>query len=429
MKKLITLLLLFTITLFYSIPTQAYTLDGNDIPLVQTKNLFNKNDPNNTYNRYVNSATGNLSTLATYYASDYITIQPNRTYIQSGQTGSYEQAFYTSNFVYISGNATTSFTTPSNAKYVRVSVIETILNSYQLELGATATSYANYGFLTLNDIFLDGQLIINNNFDDGFNTWTNDYPTIITVSNGIVNFNINNEIGFIEKTFSAFNFTTYAITRLKKNSGTNFRIDLSTSNKFLITETEFNNANNQYNLYSKIFTSSDNINRVFIGRGNSQTHNTDVDYVKLYNLTSLGIDTLDKSQIDIYYNLWELNNAYIKGFTDGYTDGFNDGFNDGYDEGFDDGVASDTSFAVGYALGLSQGEDMETGSSLLILIVALIGFVMMIFGFTTKRGIFNLLSVAAFVVLGGLLIEFVGFIIITFGLVLINIYYAFFGDL
>jgi hypothetical protein len=28
-----------------------------------------------------------------------------------------------------------------------------------------------------------------------------------------------------------------------------------------------------------------------------------------------------------------------------------------------------------------------------------------------------------------LLIEFVGFIIITFGLVLINIYYAFFGDL
>jgi hypothetical protein len=72
---------------------------------------------------------------------------------------------------------------------------------------------------------------------------------------------------------------------------------------------------------------------------------------------------------------------------------------------------------------------METGSSLLILIVALIGFVMMIFGFTTKRGIFNLLSVAAFVVLGTLLVEFVGFIIITIGLVIINIYYAFFGDI
>ena len=39
MKKIYTLLLLFTITLFYSIPTQAYSLDGNDIDISELNNL------------------------------------------------------------------------------------------------------------------------------------------------------------------------------------------------------------------------------------------------------------------------------------------------------------------------------------------------------------------------------------------------------
>jgi hypothetical protein len=108
---------------------------------------------------------------------------------------------------------------------------------------------------------------------------------------------------------------------------------------------------------------------------------------------------------------------------------FASGFEVGFGEGYLAGVMEDNAYALGYARGLSEGQDMETGSSLLILIVALIGFVMMIFGFTTKRGIFNLLSVGAFVVLGTLLVQFVGFVIIAIGLVLINIYYAFFGDL
>jgi hypothetical protein len=63
------------------------------------------------------------------------------------------------------------------------------------------------------------------------------------------------------------------------------------------------------------------------------------------------------------------------------------------------------------------------------LVVAAIGFIMMIFGFTTKRGIFNLLSVGAFVVLGAMLSAYIGFIIIAIGLVIVNVYYAFWGDL
>jgi hypothetical protein len=64
-----------------------------------------------------------------------------------------------------------------------------------------------------------------------------------------------------------------------------------------------------------------------------------------------------------------------------------------------------------------------------ILIFTLIGFTLMIFGFVSRRRLFNLLAVGAFVVLGFLLIEFVGFIIILFGLIFINVYYTFFGEL
>jgi hypothetical protein len=64
-----------------------------------------------------------------------------------------------------------------------------------------------------------------------------------------------------------------------------------------------------------------------------------------------------------------------------------------------------------------------------ILIFTIIGFTLMIFGFASKRRIFNLLAVGAFVVLGFLLIEFVGFIIILFGLIFVNVYYTFFGEL
>jgi hypothetical protein len=64
-----------------------------------------------------------------------------------------------------------------------------------------------------------------------------------------------------------------------------------------------------------------------------------------------------------------------------------------------------------------------------ILIFTLIGFTLMIFGFASKRRIFNLLAVGAFIVLGFLLVDFVGFIIILFGLIFVNVYYTFFGEL
>jgi hypothetical protein len=307
MKKLITLLLLFTITLFYSIPTQAYTLDGNDIPIAELGGL--------TYNEVFRDS--NLTPVYTIFSTF--------------------QASYT----------------------VNVNNIITI----------TATG-------TLPDLF----------YKD------------FTISIGDV---------------------LYGTSKMKALSGTSNLTMISGSNSQTIISATLD-IWYRLSIKSPINSFGDVMALQYRG-GTVSGNQYEASETYAINLTALGIASLDITRLDYLFEQFLINNAYI--------DGYDDGFDVGYDEGFDDGVESDTSYAVGYALGLSEGEDMETGSSLLILIVALIGFVMMIFGFTTKRGIFNLLSVGAFVVLGTLLVQFVGFVIIAIGLVLINIYYAFFGDL
>jgi hypothetical protein len=318
-----------------------------------------------------------------------------------------------------------TFTTRATTAYIRLSVSNADLNTAQLELGSTATSYAPYGFLSLNDIFVDGQLLLNPNFDNGTTNW-NITSATGSVSDGIYTFTASSIAGRIESipNFTIINNVYYSVSNYKASSP-GVRVALLGGNA-----PGEHPGNNIFMTISARETASQ-VNRPasIIDIKTTGFTAIEVDYVKSYNLTNLGIDHLNKQTLDYYYNIWEQNNAYIEGYDDGFEVGYDDGFEVGYDEGFDDGVACDTSYAVGYALGLSEGEDMETGSSLLILIVSLIGFVMMIFGFTTKRGIFNLLSVGAFVVLGTLLVQFVGFVIIAIGLVLINIYYAFFGDL
>jgi hypothetical protein len=456
MKKLITLLLLFAITLFYSIPTQAYTLDGNDIPLVQTKNLFDKSV--NTFEQGgIDGSGNNVSFIDRARNIGFIPINSSTQYIASVSSPFQSRAvyYYTSSFTFISllviDGAT--FTTPSNASYIRFALrsispidavittanLTTINNTFQLERGSTATSYAPYGFLTLNYIFLDGNIILNTQFLNTSN-WTTLNSTNSVLNNELIN--TGNGSSTAPLTFATINGPTtsiasnvivYGRATLKVDNANSTSISVGSGNSQYIASQTTPLANQPYNLSfrgsSTVATTAFIVIHSYSSTALANGAKIFIKNPLLIDLNSLGISNLRLSEMDYYYNLWQQNNAYIEGYNDGYDDGFDDGFDDGYDEGFDDGVASDTSYAVGYALGLSEGEDMETGSSLLILIVALIGFVMMIFGFTTKRGIFNLLSVGAFVVLGTLLVQFVGFVIIAIGLVLINIYYAFFGDL
>jgi len=103
----------------------------------KNKNLFNK--LNITRGYYVSYTDGQLKALATYGVSEYIPVAPNTKYYFTVNS---QKAFYDSNKVFISGvDATNAFTTPANAAFVRVSFLLSGLETLQLELGSSATSY------------------------------------------------------------------------------------------------------------------------------------------------------------------------------------------------------------------------------------------------------------------------------------------------
>ena len=116
--------------------------------LNKNKNLFNKNTV--TPNAYVDYSTGALITLNGATASDYIEIEGNTEYVLSANN---QNAFYDVNKKFISGTTTNPFTTPSNAKYIRITTFDTKLDIQQLEKGSVSTSYEEYGY------FMDNTLI------------------------------------------------------------------------------------------------------------------------------------------------------------------------------------------------------------------------------------------------------------------------------
>ena len=82
-----------------------------------------------------------------YYATDYIKVEPNTDYVVSGFTGG---GAY---FVYYDASKTvlstvvdtaTTFKTPSNAAFIRLSIQRQGLTNAQMELGTTATEYTPY---------------------------------------------------------------------------------------------------------------------------------------------------------------------------------------------------------------------------------------------------------------------------------------------
>ncbi|MCT2342642.1 SGNH/GDSL hydrolase family protein [Niallia taxi] len=122
----------------------------------RSKNLFNKSKVNNGY--YVSVGSGVLNANVNYSASDYIEIEPGTNYT----INHYDQvAFYDDNQTFISGVdgyqlGVKTITSPSNAKYIRVSVQNIHLDTYQLEKGTVATSYAPPGYF-LNETIFDNE--------------------------------------------------------------------------------------------------------------------------------------------------------------------------------------------------------------------------------------------------------------------------------
>ena len=109
--------------------------------LTRSKNLFNKEEITKGY--YINYTTGKPAPNVDYCISNYIEVLPNTTY---SKVTTYQFAFYDETKTFISGiNTDTTFITPNNCKYIRLSVKLKDLNNEQLEQGDTQTTYENYG--------------------------------------------------------------------------------------------------------------------------------------------------------------------------------------------------------------------------------------------------------------------------------------------
>ena len=144
-------------------------LNENTIPLNKvsfvknSKNLFNKVTVTSGY--YVSYATGNLSVSASYIASDYIPVTPSTQYTRGYN---HQMAFYDINKVYISGlNTGLTFTTPATCYFIRVTMTPAVLDTMQVELGASQTPFVSYKYYidyldTNNDVmaFLPSEICI-----------------------------------------------------------------------------------------------------------------------------------------------------------------------------------------------------------------------------------------------------------------------------
>jgi len=112
--------------------------------LKRSLNLFNLNTI--TVDSIVSNSNGGVGSFAGYNASDFIPISPNTLYITSNTL---QMAFYDSTKTYISGLAggrTATFTTPSNAYYVRLSFYGSVANSMMSVGGTLPTSYVPHYF-------------------------------------------------------------------------------------------------------------------------------------------------------------------------------------------------------------------------------------------------------------------------------------------
>ena len=118
---------------------------GEEVWIQKGKNLFDKN---NVFIGYLNG-DGSLYTGENIYrTSAFISISPNTTYYKT-QTGSVRTKFYdinknplTDSYEDIkNGSGAMSFTTPTNAHYLRVSLTDEYLGTLQIEQGDTSTAY------------------------------------------------------------------------------------------------------------------------------------------------------------------------------------------------------------------------------------------------------------------------------------------------
>lgn len=110
------------------------------------KNLFNPNDPDVLVGYFISATTGNPTATTNFQTSGYLAILAGSSYaISAGR----QMAWYDANRIFISGVSPGSaipvvVTAPAGAAYLRTSIANGDLATYQVELGSASTSYEAY---------------------------------------------------------------------------------------------------------------------------------------------------------------------------------------------------------------------------------------------------------------------------------------------
>jgi len=476
MKKILTLLLLFTLVGFLSANQVIITNDYQYIVSTGKTYNFNNGNPSNNvkYDRTNKIQIQNNKVIANPLKYHYAFFwQEDNTFIGYYKTNK----GITTSGAYLGQVNTQSIPLPLNAysfALVRYDNDYEVINGITIEdIFIDSDNYfdntINWNILnnqTLNELFIDNQLLLNNNFliDNNNDGLADNWITIgtlyvNTLNNGVqrVTYGTNtNNFITISQSITINTATTYYI---------NSNVNTDIGNMALLFRNGVTGAiRNNFGTFnnSAVVTSTQTATtfQFYTDGSISPTRYIELSYVYLINLTSLGLTSLTQSQLDNFYNLFDNiknNNFIYTGYSTNFvnptfafdnkllnlTDIFGAGnepnqatIEQYYDDYLDyleylyvccNIFATQTiSFETIY---FDDGVSTEIERLGSILIFTLIGFTLMIFGFASKRRIFNLLAVGAFVVLGFLLIEFVGFIIILFGLIFVNVYYTFFGEL
>ena len=157
--------------------------------------------------------------------------------------------------------------------------------------------------LTLNEVFEDGQLVTNGDFELGTIEWTT-FGASQSVSNGINTFLASQVSGGIRTTITVIlNDNYYFVSRLQTTANAD---EISIGFAGLNTETNIQSVD--YQIMSAVWTSTlgGSTSLRINDRRTSNWDNNLVDYVYLFNLTALGIDNLTVEQMDNFYNQYNF---------------------------------------------------------------------------------------------------------------------------
>jgi hypothetical protein len=467
MKKLITLLLLFTLVGF---------LSGNQV--IITNDYQYIVSTGKTYN----FANGNPSNNVKYDRTNKIAIQNNKVLADPLK---YHYAFFWDEANDFIGYYKTNKGIATNGAYlgqVNTQSIPLPLNAYSFALVRYDNDYQVVPGITIEDIFIDSDNYFSNTIQwNTLNSQTlnqifvNNTTNLLTVgwtSDGTSSLSIDSNNNLVQ-TSSNSSFYMYTFSHGLSSSNTYYVYSVfTTNNNFGTILMDFGGSgfsdsiNNGLanTIYFLSFAAPFGTGNGSIGWANSfPTATTNIvvnSTIKYINMTSLGITSLTVSQLDNYFNLFENINDNDFVYTGYSTDFINPTFafnskllnlTSIFGAGNEPNQATIEQYYADYeeyleylyvccdifatqtisfeTIYFDDGVSTEIERLGSILIFTLIGFTLMIFGFASKRRIFNLLSIGAFIVLGVLLAEFAGFLIIVFGLVVLNLYYTFLGDI